>query len=509
MIPLLGRDAVRAIDRDAVERVGLPSLVLMENAGSGACRVLFDRYGDALDRVVVLGGPGQNGGDGWVVARHLANAGVVPIVALAGSRAKVKGDAATNLGVLEALGIAVHELGSPSAAAAAPFLERATCVVDGLFGTGLDRPIEGGLAEIIGAVNATFAPVLALDVPSGIDADTGAVLGAAIDADTTVTFAAHKRGLHQHPGVDHAGHVVLVSIGVPGPSEDAPAQIFDPVDVARVVADRAVDAHKGSAGRVFVFAGSPGKTGAAVLAGTGALRAGAGLVTIAPRAAALAALERKVVELMTEALPDDAERAVDAAVALAPRMDAAVVGPGLGVDPDGVAIALGLAARLPIPTVLDADALTALAGAGLESIRDAAGARILTPHPGEAARLLGCSTADVQRDRYAAATAIAARSNAVAVLKGARTVVAAPDGRLRVCRRGVAALATAGTGDVLSGVTAALAAHHDSLEAAIVAVVLHALAGEIAADSDRGLLAHEVADAIPRALTRARDGGPA
>jgi NAD(P)H-hydrate epimerase len=466
--------------------------------------VLLDKFARWTGKIVIVGGTGQNGGDGWVVARHLHDRGIPPVAVLLGDESTVQGDAKVNLDVLRSAGIELHTISIESAGSLRDVLADATLVVDAMFGTGLTRAIAGGYAEAVRVLVQCGAPVLALDVPSGIDANTGAVLGVAVGAQVTATFAAHKRGLHQHPGVDHAGEIVLCSVGVPEPS-DAPAQLFEADDVLRLLPVRAPDVHKGLAGHVLVVAGSPGKTGAAFLSGHGAMRAGAGLVTLAARGSARDALDRKVVELMTAALAEDATAAVDAALELAGRMDAAVVGPGLGLDDDGRTLARELAMRLPIPAVLDADALTAL-GDDLSILEDAKGPRVLTPHPGEAARLLGCTTAEVQADRYGASLRIAQASGHVAILKGARTVVAAPDGRIRVCRRGTPALGVAGTGDVLSGVVAAHLAVLDPLPAAAVAVVLHAIAGEIAAVSDRGLLAREVADAIPRALCACRTG---
>jgi len=291
---------------------------------------------------------------------------------------------------------------------------------------------------------------------------------------------------------------------VPSPGDEIPAQLFEPADVAALLPHRALDAHKGTAGHVLAVAGSPGKTGAAALAGMGALRGGAGLVTLATRAESRRALDRKVLELMTATLADEPPAAVAEALALAEGMRAAVVGPGLGLDEWGRAVSLALAEALPIPVVLDADALTALAEAGLTRLRDAPGPRVLTPHPGEAGRLLGQSTAAVQADRYGAAMDLADRSQAVVVLKGARTVVASPGGAIRVCRYGTPALAVAGTGDVLSGVVAAQMATLGALPAAAVAVLLHARSGELRARSDRGLLAREVADGLPEALEACR-----
>ncbi|MFW6050534.1 MAG: NAD(P)H-hydrate dehydratase [Myxococcota bacterium] len=504
MIPLLQREAVRAIDADAVDRLGVASLVLMENAGRGATEVLLDRLGDHARRVVIVGGPGQNGGDGWVVARHLKNRGLDPLAVLLGDPAKLKGDASANWNVLSATGVdrrVVPKDGLDDLDAA---LREATLVVDALFGTGLDRPIAGRYAEAVAHINAMEVPCVALDLPSGIDADTGQVLGAAVEAVLTPTFAAHKRGLHQYPGVAHAGEVVCVSIGVPGPRQ-AKAMLFEPEDVARAVPPRAGDTHKGSAGHVLVVAGAPGRTGAALLSGLGALRAGAGLVTLAARGAARTALDQKVVELMTASLPEGGDEAARAAVALADGMKAAVVGPGVGTDDEGKRLCLELARRLPVPAVLDADALTALSDGALDEVASAAAPRVLTPHPGEAARLLGVSTATVQSDRFGAVAELARTSNQVVILKGARSIVAAPDGTMRVCRRGTPALASGGTGDVLSGVVAAHLAGCTPRVAAAVAVCLHAVAGEMAATADRGLFAREVADTLPRALARCRE----
>ncbi len=498
MIPvgaaLLTREASRAIDRAAID-AGVPGVILMENAGRGAADALLARFGDRLGRVVIVGGTGQNGGDAWVIARRLIAHGVRSRAWLAGARDRVEGDARINLRALEAVGGAAEELGEGGAAEA---LEGATLIVDGLFGTGLDRPIEGWRRALVEAMAASDAPVVALDLPSGIDADTGAVLGAVAPAAMTVTFAAHKRGLWQGAGRAAAGDVVCVDIGVPPPP--AHDRLLSLSDAARGLPARRWDAHKGTAGHVLVLGGSAGKTGAARLSARGALRGGAGLVTIAIDAAGQAGLDAAVLEVMTAPLGDDPE--ADAR-ALAEGKGACVLGPGFGLAADRRALALALARSLPTPTVLDADALTALADVGLEALQGAP-RRVLTPHPGEAGRLLGVSAAEVQADRYAAAAAIAERSGQVAVLKGAGTIVAEP-GRLAVCPLGHPALGVAGTGDVLAGaIAAALAAGGPAFEAACAAVLLHAHAGELAARADRGLLASEVADRLPDALHAAR-----
>lgn len=492
MRPLLTRAASRAFDEETI-RAGVPGLILMENAGRGAADAICARFPDGLRRPVVLGGLGQNGGDAWVVARRLATRGFSPLVFVAGDPQRLAGDARVNFEALAGAGLSARTVREGELDRFATALADATLVVEGLFGTGLDRPIDGWRVRLVELLSGA-APLVALDLPSGVDTDTGAVLGVAPRAALTLTFAAHKRGLWQGAGRALAGEVEVVDIGVPGPVSDV--GLLEKSDTARLLPPRAADAHKGSAGHVLVIAGSVGKTGAALLAGRGALRGGAGLVTLAARPGMRRAFDQRVLELMTAEIGDVVE--------LARGKAAAVVGPGLGLDEEGRQIALDAARRLPIPAVLDADALTALVVDGLELLRGA-GPRVLTPHPGEAGRLLGTSTAEVQADRYAAAVALAGRSGQVAVLKGAGTIVADPNGRLAVCPFGTPALGVAGTGDVLSGaVGAALASGASPFDAACAAVVLHAHAGELAARSDRGLLASEVADHLPLALDRSR-----
>lgn len=493
---LFTREESREVDRVAIEELGVVSLVLMENAGRGATDAICDVFDDRLERVVLVGGPGQNGGDAWVVARRLFLLGHRPLAVLIGDSARLRGDAKANWELLGKLGVETNELAPGRAASVGDILGDASLVVDGLFGTGLDRPIAGGYADAVSAIEAAPAPVVALDLPSGLDADTGAVFGVAPGAALTVTFAGHKRGLHQYPGVEHAGEVRVVDIGVPVTSTPS-ASLWMDEDLAGLIAPRAEDAHKGTHGHLLVVGGAPGKTGAAVLAGRAAFRAGAGLVTIGARADSRAALEEKVIELMTTELPGEATRA--AVEALCQDKRAAVLGPGMGLDDLGRTWALAFARHAPVPTVIDADGLTHLVGEGLEALREAAAPRVLTPHPGEAARLLDLSTSEVQRDRYAAAAALAERSGQVVILKGARSIVASRS-ELRVCAEGTPALGVAGTGDVLSGVVGALSMSLQPIDAAIAGALLHALAGVEASVGDRGLIASEVADAVPVVL---------
>ncbi|MAQ17681.1 MAG: bifunctional ADP-dependent NAD(P)H-hydrate dehydratase/NAD(P)H-hydrate epimerase [Sandaracinus sp.] len=498
-MPLLGKEAVRALDTASIAR-GVPGIVLMENAGRGATEAILARFGDHLQRPLIVGGGGQNGGDAWVIARHLLVHGIRPrALVISRDPSRIGGDASPNLHALRSL---VAEVEGASVEDVAPeaigsIRLDGSLVIDGLFGTGLDRPIEGAYAEVVRRLDAAPAPLVALDLPSGIDADTGQVLGVAPHAALTVTFGAQKRGLHQYPGVAHAGEVVLAPIGAPAPSA-SPVMLVEDSDVAAAVSVRPGDAHKGTAGHVVVVAGSPGTTGAALLAGLGAMRGGAGLVTLATRADQ-AGMDQRVVELMTAAVGD----VDDALRIIAAKADTVVVGPGLGTDDEGMELARGVALEAGAPAVLDADALTAFAG-DLEALRKAPAPRVLTPHPGEAARLLGVETAEVQADRYGAAAAIARASGQVVALKGARTVIS--DGeRARVSPAGTPALGVGGTGDVLAGITGAMLGEgRTAFDAAWIAVHLHGRAGERAAVTDRGLFAREVADAVPHVLAALR-----
>lgn len=500
MLPLLRRESVRAVDRDAIDRLHVPGVLLMENAGLGATEVLLREFGAELaQHVVLVGGTGQNGGDAWVVARQLLVRGFTPRCVLIGDPSRVQGDARINLEALRALGLDPEPC--PDTAFLSSRLAQASLVVDGLFGTGLDRDIEGFQAEVVHALNTAQKPVLALDLPSGIDADTGQVRGVAVRARCTVTFAAHKPGLHQFPGAELAGSVHCVAIGVPLPASTSWG-LIEAQDVAREVPRRHPNAHKGTNGRVLILAGSRGKTGAALLSATAALRAGAGLVTIASDGETQRVLEHKVVEIMTEALSDASP--FEDALSLARTRDAAVLGPGFGLTAEKRALAVRLAQELPVPCVLDADALSAL-GTNLGALRHAKGPRVLTPHPGEAARLLGCPVPQIEQDRCDHALRLASLSGQVAVLKGARTVVAAPSGELRICTAGTPALGVAGTGDVLSGLIATLTVSLPSFTAAWVGVELHARAGTLATRGDRGLIASEVAQLLAAALESCRE----
>lgn len=514
MTPVLSRAQMRAFESHAIRTCNVPSLVLMENAGRGAADVLVREClaGDARGaRVVVVCGTGNNGGDGLVVARQLLVRGAEPVAFLAGDASRVSADARVNLEAWRGLGGDLRELAS--GAAVAPLEEAmrgASVVVDALFGTGLDRPVAGWIAGLVRAMNASHAQRFAVDLPSGLDADTGTSLGAAVEARVTATFAHYKLGLLTPRGAALAGRTHVVDIGVPPSLVDragieVAAQRLDESDLARWIQPRAPGVHKTSAGHVVAMAGSAGKVGAALLVTRGAMRAGAGLATIATWPEAAAAIETRVLEAMTARI--DPSRIGESLDAILAGKKALVVGPGFGLGDESRAAVDHALASFRNTIVVDADALTMFAGRA-EALR-AAKRAILTPHPGECARLLEKPAADIEADRFRAARDLVERTGAVVVLKGAHTIVASPSD-VAVSPVACPALATAGSGDVLGGVVAAMACALEPFEAACAGVMLHALAGEAGAraidgGADRGLLASEVADRVAHVL--ARDAG--
>lgn len=503
MLPVLSREQQRAFDRRAIEACQVPGLVLMENAGRNAADVIRAELGARGGSVAIVCGPGNNGGDGFVVARHLLARGVPVWVGLLGSAGSLKGDARAHHAAWLGVGGAVHELGGASVDWPIE-LDRAGVVVDALFGTGLDRALTGSAERVVAAINRASARKVALDVPSGLDANTGQALGSAVRADVTVTFAFYKPGLLTTSGAEHAGRVVVVDIGVPSAGFEAVGRVgwlLESADVARQLPRRGLAMHKGTAGRVVVFAGSPGKTGAALLVARGALRAGAGLVTIATFAEAADALDRRVLEEMTARID-----ASDLAGTVEPWLASAssvAIGPGLGHTVEARALVDRVVLEWAGVKVVDADALTHFQGRAHE-LAGARGSLILTPHPAELGRLLGTSAEAVERDRFGALAAAVELTSAVVLLKGPRTLIGAPERAPVVNGSGTPALATGGAGDVLAGLTAALAAQLPPFEAAYVAAHVHGVAAERwssqRAGADRGLLAHEVADCVPEVL---------
>lgn len=501
---------MRELDRRTIEEVGVPSLVLMENAGRSTFLVLRREFPELDGPVAVLAGRGNNGGDGCVVARYLATAEIPVFVLLFARREQVSGDARVNLDILSRLGVEVVEV--PEAGVfreQLPRLREAGLIVDALLGTGLNAPVRGLLAEVIEAVNRLPVPVLAVDIPSGLCADTGRVLGAAVQARVTVTYGLPKLGQILPPGRELCGRLFRVDIGIP-PELTRPLliELAEAEELAGLMPPRPFAAHKGTFGHAVVLAGSVGKTGAAALAGEAALRAGAGLVTVAVPESLNDILEVKLTEVMSLPLPEVPGARVLSRRAWEPLQEflrgktALALGPGLGTHPETRELVQELVRTLPLPLVIDADGVNCLAGAG-ECLRQAPAPRLLTPHPGEMARFLGATTADIQNRRLEAARETARSYNCVVVLKGAQTVVAAPDGRLSLNPTGNPGLASGGTGDVLTGLIGGLLAQRlDPWDAARLGVYVHGLAADyLAADlGPRGFIAGDLLEVLPQVL---------
>lgn len=506
---------MRAVDRAAIDQWGLPGAVLMENAGRAVFHALM-RACPRAQRVRVLCGAGQNGGDGFVVARHLANAGVPVQLLLVAPADKITGDAAIHAAALRAMGdVPIRQAaGETDPATWDGWLQDADVIVDAIFGIGLRADVTGAAAAAIQAANRTTAFRVAVDVPSGLDADSGTTRGVAFAADLTVTMGARKLGLVLDPEAP-VGQVEVADLGVsmdtlaPQAATHGPlCHWLDHQMIGPSLPRRSPGAHKGSAGHLLIVAGSPGRTGAALLCARSGLRMGAGLVTIASSPAGQAALDAKVIEAMTTAYdPTDATAAFDAVTSAVPAMKAAVVGPGIPTGGAMPALIARVAATLPVPVVVDADALNLLGTEAPRLLTGAAAPRVLTPHPGEMARLVGGTTAQVQGDRLGQARRLAAATGAVVVLKGARTIVAVADGTAFINPTANPSLGTAGSGDVLAGAIGALLAQGlPAAQAACAAVFLHGAAADqaTAALGTRLLVAGDLPDALARVFEQQR-----
>jgi len=468
---------VRAMDRYAIERLGVAGYTLMTRAGEAALDLLGESWPSAR-RLAVLCGAGNNGGDGYVLARLARAAGLSVSAAAISPVEGLTGDAARAYADFSAAG-------GVAAQFSREILEGCDVVVDALLGTGLDRDVVGAFAECIEAVNACGKPVLSLDLPAGLNADTGGVMGCAIRADRTITFVGLKSGLLLGAAPDHVGRLSFARLGIDQEVAEGPPVLVrvGPAEVARALPRRRRGAHKGDCGRVLVVGGGAGMPGAVRLAAEAALRAGAGLVTVATRPENLAAVIGNRPEIICHGVESEA-----AARPLMAAADVVAIGPGMGQS-DWSRGLLEAALASGKPLVVDADALNLLAQSPWRGAQ-----WVLTPHPGEAGRLLGCTAAAIQADRLAAVRNLAERYGGVILLKGAGTLVLGTSGQAWVCDAGNPGMATAGMGDVLTGVIAGVAAQCRDLElAAVAGAWVHAQAGDLAAASGvRGLLASDV-----------------
>lgn len=500
---------VKNIDRRATREFGIPGPVLMENAAS-AIMAEMEKYFDGLIgvRVGIICGKGNNGGDGLALARRLSIRGVPVRVALLASFTAVSGEAKVNLSILRKMDVEITQ--NASARFVADISEWSDIIVDAILGVGLSSPLKGLYAQAVDTINASGRPVVAIDVPTGIDSDTGAVMGTAIMADLTVTMAVLKRGIMVFPGARNAGEVRIADIGIPSEvieKEKINVRLLNKGSLLGILGRRDQDAHKGDFGHLLVIAGSPGKAGAATMTAKSALRTGTGLVSVGTPNGLVPIIQQQVFEAMC--IPS--AESIDGTIGLgaetellkvAAKMSACAIGPGLSTHYETVTMVRSFLQQITIPIVIDADGLNALIGY-LDVIKKNKGPVIMTPHPGEMARLLGITISDVQKDRIGIATVFAVKYNVTIVLKGAGTVVANPDGLVYINNTGNPGMATGGTGDALTGMIGGfLAQGFASLQAACLGVYLHGLAGDLAAKEkgEAGMIAGDLIEKIPQAL---------
>ena len=506
---------MRQIDQDTIEGIGIPGIVLMETAGSAVVRAI-EQYYPRCQRIGILIGKGNNGGDGLVIARQLAHAGRDVHLFLVSPPDSFTGAAAINLQIAKNLGLRIEViLGEKEAWKG--WMANCELLVDAIFGTGLRGAVRDSIATVINTINDLATPILSVDLPSGLDADTGNPLGTCVEADTTVTIGLPKRGLLVHPGAELAGRLKVVDIGFPEQVVDAQGIKVNwatAAEVSQWIPPRPPASHKGTYGRVLVVAGSTGMTGAAALASEAALRAGAGLVTLAIPKSLNPILEGLLPEVMTLPLPETEVSSLSAAAASAilefaeKTKSVLAIGPGLSQHPDTVALVQQLVRenreqKLGRRMVVDADGLNALSQTP-EVISLLDSEAILTPHPGEMSRLASASVSSLEADRLGTAQQFASEHNLTLVFKGAPTVTGLPNGDVWINSTGNPGMATGGMGDVLTGVIAGLMAQgHASETAAVLGVYLHGLAGDIAAEAlgMHGLIASDVLKAVPEAIS--------
>ena len=505
---------MRQIDQDTIEGVGIPGIVLMETAGSAIVRAI-EQYYPTCHRIGIFVGKGNNGGDGLVIARQLAHAGRDVHLFLVSPAENFTGEAAINLQIAKRLGLQIEFYGNPGTVPTT--LASCELLVDAIFGTGLRDTVRGSIATVIKTLNNFSIPILSVDLPSGLDANTGHPLGTCVRADRTVTIGLPKRGLLVHPGAEFAGKLEVVDIGFPEQVIDAQGIKVNWTTTTQAlqwVPPRPPASHKGTYGRVLVVAGSTGMTGAAALASEAALRAGAGLVTLATPKHLNPILEGLLPEVMTLPLPetDAGSLSVSAASAILEFAEKTksvlAIGPGLSQHSDTVLLVHQLVREnreraLNLRMVVDADGLNALSQVP-EVISLLDREAILTPHPGEMSRLTSSSVSSLEADRIRTAQQFASEHNLTLVFKGAPTVTGLPNGDVWINSTGNPGMATGGMGDVLTGIIAGLMAQgHSSETAAVLGVYLHGLAGDIAAEVSGmpGLIASDVLKTVPRAIS--------
>lgn len=500
---------MREIDRITIEEVGIPGMVLMENAGIQVVNTIKEMLENPIGkRVWVFAGGGNNGGDGLVVARHLFNHGAKVKVVLLTDPSSLKGDAWNNYLIAQRMNIEMMTLASRKDLMALKIsLPSADLIVDAIFGTGLKGEVKGDAAEVIRMINSAQRPVVSVDIPSGLHADTGEVLGVCVQAAKTVTFGLPKVGLCLQLNSEYVGELVVADISIPRQvvmRQNLQHHLIHFGDIVSLFPPRPRESHKGTYGHLLVVAGSEGYTGAAALASLSALRVGTGLVTLGVPESLHDLMEIKLTEVMTKPLPETKQRtvslrAVDPILDALQKCHALAVGPGLSVHPEVSYLLENLLSKVEVPVVLDADGLNAIAD-NPEVLKSCNAPVVITPHPGEMSRLCKLSVHQVQKNRLQVAKEFAQSYGVTVVLKGHRTVVADPKGNVYINSTGNPGMATGGTGDVLTGIIGGfLAQGLQPVQAATAGVFLHGLAGDFAAreKSESGLIAGDILEKLP------------
>jgi NAD(P)H-hydrate epimerase len=514
---------MRLIDQKAIQEVGIPGVVLMENAALKVVEEIKKTLGEVRYKsIMVFCGKGNNGGDGFAIARHLHNAGANVLVVLMADRREIKGDAMINLKIIENLGIKiVHAISEGDLQEnyfenIAASLYLCDLVVDAIFGTGIRGTITGAVAEIIQLINFSGRYVVSVDIPSGINGDSGQICGVCINADKTVTFVLPKIGLLNYPAANFIGELTIVDISVPDSiinEQNININIIEKEYIRGLLPARYSNSNKGDYGKVFVIAGSTGMTGAAALAGLAALRSGSGLVTVGIPKSLNAIMEVKLTEAMTLPLEDEKKGVLSYACIgqifnKINKVDVLVFGPGLSTNPCIFDILKDILKQSKIPIIIDADGINALS-TNINVLKECNCPVIITPHPGEMSRLTGYDVEYIQSNRIEVARNFAKEWNVTVVLKGARTVIAYSNQDVFINCTGNAGMATGGTGDVLSGVIASLVGQGlDVDKAAVAGVYIHGLAGDISAGikGEHGLIATDVIEALPSAIQQLATG---
>jgi hydroxyethylthiazole kinase-like uncharacterized protein yjeF len=509
---ILTAKQMQQVDKKAINKIGIIGPILMENAGIQITNEIVKKFPDIQDeKVVIVAGKGNNGGDGFVVARHLYNRGCRPVVLLLAAKKDLKGDAALNAGIADKVGIAIKEITSSRQwDAQKKLLSKATLLVDAIFGTGLTQPARGIYATVIQDINKSKAFKVAVDIPSGLSSDTFSIIGPCVRVDLTITLAAAKVAHVFPPAEDCVGELKIGDIGVPPflfEDEEFKLEMVQMERIRPYFERRKRDTHKGTYGHLLILSGSLGKTGAAAMAGKAALKMGAGLVTAGVPKSCLPIVARSVMELMTEPLPETDKgtlsvEALPEILRLLKDKDAMMLGPGISTHESTAELVLALLPRIKVPVVLDADALNILASKPdiLKSMSDPV---VVTPHPGEFARLTGLSTKEVLDRRLELVPRFAKKFGVYVVLKGYRTLTSTPEGKTFINPTGNPGMATAGSGDVLSGMIASMIIQEKNiLDAILTAVYIHGLSGDIGAVrlGEKALTAGNMITYLPAAM---------